>query len=685
MQSESESNLNPQQELHRYQALLDVTDLMVRHYTLPELFHELAQRLQRVAEFQLLHFSLHDPHENVMRRHLWEGEAPTIPDVVPVEESASGYVWQQQTPLLVPDLSQDQRFPKVFGPLRDEGFRTYYVFPLTTGQKRIGTLGVGSRAAHAYSEQDLRLLLRVAELVAVAVETASTREELLDERRRLQALVDVNRELVSSLEMHQLLPLISQCVTRVVPHDFAGVTMYEDDRKELKAFVLSPSEKRSIVEMGRPVKMDETLSAQAFLEQRPQLLTRRDLSASSAPIAMRMLDAGIRTVLCMPMVTSKGTVGTLNVGSKKDRAFSLQDTSLLNQIAAQLAIALENARAYREIQALKERLSEEKLYLEGEIRSELNFEEIIGDSVELKRVLAQARTVAPSVSTALILGETGTGKELIARAIHRMSKRKDANFIKVNCAAIPTGLLESELFGHEKGAFTGAVSQKIGRMELADHGTLFLDEIGDIPLELQPKLLRVLQDQEFERLGGIRTIRVNIRLLAATNRDLSKDVASGKFRSDLFYRLNVFPIRMPPLRDRRSDISLLVKYFVHKIARRMDKNIETIPNATMEALIAWDWPGNVRELENFIERSVILTEGAVLRSPLAELRPAPADAGAETATLEAAEREYILRVLRESGGLISGPRGAASKLGLKRTTLQSKMRKLSIQRKDYSS
>ena len=312
----------------------------------------------------------------------------------------------------------------------------------------------------------MQLLIRVAELVAIAVEAALTRDALLEERRRLQALVDVNRELVSSLEMQRLLPLISECVTRVVPHDSAGVTIYEDDRSAMKAFVLSPTDKRP-VDMGRAVALDETLSAQAFLEQRPQLLTRNDLSALKAPIATRMLDAGIQTVLCMPMVTAKGAVGTLNVGSKRDRAFSSQDAELLNQIAAQLAIALENARAYREIQALKERLSEEKLYLEGEILSELHFEEIIGDSPELKRVLTQAKTVAPSGSTALILGETGTGKELIARAIHRMSKRKDASFIKVNCAAIPTGLLESELFGHEKGAFTGAISQKIGRIELA--------------------------------------------------------------------------------------------------------------------------------------------------------------------------------------------------------------------------
>ena len=320
--------------------------------------------------------------------------------------------------------------------------------------------------------------------------------------------------------------------------------------------------------------------------------------------------------------------------------------------------------------------------MEDEIRSELNFEEIVGESAELKHVLAQARTVAPSDSTVLILGETGTGKELIARAIHRMSKRRDASFIKVNCAAIPTGLLESELFGHEKGAFTGAVSKKIGRMELADKGTLFLDEVGDIPLELQPKLLRVLQDHEFERLGSNRTVRVDLRLVAATNRNLSKRITEGEFRSDLFYRLNVFPIHIPPLRVRRNDIPLLVRHFVKKIAWRMDKQIDTIPSQTMGALVNWHWPGNIRELENLIERSVILSEGPVLRSPLTELQ---VELPSDDATLERAEREHIIRVLRECGGRVAGANGAAVKLGLKRTTLQSKMGKLKIERKDYES
>jgi formate hydrogenlyase transcriptional activator len=352
-------------------------------------------------------------------------------------------------------------------------------------------------------------------------------------------------------------------------------------------------------------------------------------------------------------------------------------------------VALENHRAAAEIEALKQRLAGEKKYLEGEIHSEGIFEEIIGDSPALKQVLNQAATVAPSDATVLILGETGTGKELIARAIHRLSGRKHAPFIKLNCAAIPTGLLESELFGHERGAFTGAISQKVGRMELADGGTLFLDEVGEIPLELQPKLLRVLQDHEFERLGSNHTIKVNLRLIAATNRDLAKGMAQHEFRADLFYRLSVFPIRVPPLRERQEDIPLLVRYFVHKFAARMERHIETIPKETMKMLAAWPWPGNIRELENLMERSVILSDGNALRVPLTEMRtegwlPISGPDPSEDQSLDSAEREHILRVLRETGGILSGPDGAARRLGLKRTTLQSKMQRLKITRAEYS-
>jgi formate hydrogenlyase transcriptional activator len=381
----------------------------------------------------------------------------------------------------------------------------------------------------------------------------------------------------------------------------------------------------------------------------------------------------------------KGPLGVLVLGSTRPHAFRSEDAELIHQVATQLAVAIECHRTAAEIEQLKQRLGEERSYLEGESRAAGQFPEIVGDGDALKKILDQVATVATSEATVLILGETGTGKELVAHAIHRMSRHKDGPFIKVNCAAIPTGLLESELFGHEKGAFTGAVSRKIGRMELADGGTLFLDEVGEIPPELQPKLLRVLQDQEFERLGSTHTVKVKVRVVAATNRNLAESIAHGEFRSDLFYRLNVFPVRVPSLRERREDSPLLIRHFVHKFARRMDRYVETIPRETMKALIQWDWPGNVRELENLMERSVILSEGNALRVPLAELQSKSRLPGeGNDRTLDTAERQHIVRVLRETRGVLSGPEGAARRLGLKRTTLQSKMRRLGITRRDFN-
>jgi transcriptional regulator with GAF, ATPase, and Fis domain len=356
---------------------------------------------------------------------------------------------------------------------------------------------------------------------------------------------------------------------------------------------------------------------------------------------------------------------------------------VLAQIANQIAAALNNALTFRQIAELNQKLAQEKQYLEEELTTEYRFEEIIGESMTLKKVLKQVETVARTDATVLILGETGTGKELIARAIHQLSSRKSRSLVKLNCAAIPAGLLESELFGHEKGAFTGAISQKIGRLELANQGTLFLDEIGDLSLELQPKILRALQEREIERLGGERAIPVDVRLIAATNQDLEKMVAGRQFRSDLYYRLRVFPITIPPLRDRREDIPLLVRYFVDKHARRMNRRITTIPPNVMEALSRGDWPGNVRELENFLERAVILSNGPVLRVPLSELRVSEETSVEDDASLEAAERGHVLRVLREAKGMIGGPHGAATRLGLKRTTLNSKLKKLGIKREDY--
>jgi formate hydrogenlyase transcriptional activator len=664
-----------------YEALLEMADVAVCHDSLSGLFAALGKRLHLVTAFELASCALYDPEKKVMRLHIWEGSGTAdVPVEVPVETSPSGWVWQNQQPMVVPDLQLDANFSRVFDLFRERGLRSYCVVPLTTAESRLGALGLGSSRVNAYQEDDLRLLGRVAELVALAVENSFTRQALHDERGRLQTLLEINRVLMSTLDLEELCLSIVDSLRRVIRLDHASLALVDSEAGGLRVYARNTAVKG--IEAGSLIPASGSVAARALKDGKVVFFDRSDALAERSQALSELFALGVQSGCCVPLITTKGAIGTLNLASTERTAFAAANVDLLNQVASQVAVALDNARAYQQIAELTDKLSKEKLYLEGEILSELNFEEIIGESPALKRVLAQAKIVAPSGATALILGETGTGKELAARAIHRMSSRKDANFIKLNCAAIPTGLLESELFGHEKGAFTGAISQKIGRLELADKGTLFLDEVGDIPLELQPKLLRVLQDQEFERLGSTRTVRVDIRLIAATNRDLAKSVADKEFRSDLFYRLNVFPIRMPPLRERKTDIPLLVRYFVQKFARRMNKQIETIPTETMNALVSWEWPGNVRELENFIERSVILSSGPLLTVPLAELRPMYEQAPTAS-TLESLEREHIIRTLRETRGVISGVKGAAARLGLKRTTLQSRIQKMGISRADF--
>ena len=417
------------------------------------------------------------------------------------------------------------------------------------------------------------------------------------------------------------------------------------------------------------------------------ILNRMDRWPFTPESVKHLTALGMQSGMWVPLIHRERTLGTMTVASRKESAFMQHDAEMLGQVAGQVAMAVNNALAFKQIAELRDRLTQEKQYLEEEINLEHRFEDIVGESTGLRNVLRQIETVAPTDATVLIQGETGTGKELLARAIHRLSPRSDRTFIKLNCAAIPAGLIESELFGHEKGAFTGAIARKIGRLELAHEGTLFLDEIGEMPLDLQPKLLRALQEHEIERLGGTRPIPVNVRLIAATNRDLAKMVAEKQFRSDLYYRLKVFPVFSPPLRERAADIPTLVRHFVEGHSRRMGKTIETIPPEAMAALVAWKWPGNIRELENFLERAVILSKGPALHVPLAELELMEEEeedaAVAANPTLQAAERDHILRALREAKGMIGGPNGAAERLGLKRTTLNSKMKKLGIERSDY--
>ena len=675
----------------RYQALLEVAQAISVHRDLHALFRDLAQRLPRVVHVNFIVLTLHDSERDTIRVHTIQANVPA--DLIgghegPVEESPAGLVWQTQQPILVPDLAEEHRWPKVTGLMREDGTNSFCFVPLTTAVRRLGAIGFLSVQKQAYGETDLEFLQQVAKQVAVAVDnvlhfssTEAAQQSLARERDRLSLVLEINNAIVSHLELPELLRAISACLRRVIPHDFAWFCLYDPATHQLRAHAMDFPSNQDFVEAGDPIPLEGTPDGLAFSSQKMVHVRSLSLTEFPADIMKRAAAAGLKSGCAVPLISHGRALGTLSVVSMQEDAFTDDDAKLFSWIGNQVSLAVANSIAYQEISSLRDKLAKEKLYLEEEIQTAYNFEEIVGDSRALKLVLKEVQTVAATDSTVLILGETGSGKELVARALHNLSNRRERTFVKLNCAAIPTGLLESELFGHEKGAFTGAIATKIGRFELADRGTLFLDEVGEIPLELQVKLLRVLQEQEFERLGSTRTIRVNVRILSATNRDLGHMVEEQKFRSDLYYRLKVFPITVPPLRERQEDIPLLVRHFAQKFAQRMKKRIETIPSEAMKALRAYDWRGNVRELENFIERAVILTQGPDLFVSLAELkRPPSHTTNSGTTTLEQAEREHILKALRESEWIIGGPVGAAAKLGMKRTTLQSKMQKLGISR-----
>jgi formate hydrogenlyase transcriptional activator len=674
----------------RHQALLEVAEAIAQHRDLRELFHDLAARLHRVVEFDYLSLILHDAARNVMRLHILEAEEPRKihPGAeFPVGETSSGLVWETQQPFVLNDTEEETRFPSLLQILRENGVKSTCSVPLTTAQRRLGVLSFGRRTPHQYAKGEVEFLQQVARQVAVAVDNALNFEraqayqrQLAQERDRLRMLLEVNNAVVSKLDLRDLLNAISASMRRVIHHEYTSLALYEEDKNEMRVLALDFPEGKGLIREEMLVPLKGSITGAAFRSRQPLLLDRAAMEGFDSPTSRLLRDEGVRSVVCMPLLTHDRTLGTLSLASLRDAAFDQGDVDLLVQVAGQVAIAVENALAFHEIDELKNKLAQEKLYLEDEIRSEMNFDEIVGESPSLRSVLKQVETVAPTDSTVLIQGETGTGKELIARAIHNLSPRREHTFVKLNCAAIPSGLLESELFGHERGAFTGAIAQRIGRFELANGGTIFLDEVGDIPLELQPKLLRVLQEQDFERLGGTRTISVDVRLVAATNRDLAEMVAARTFRNDLYYRLHVFPLVMPPLRERQEDIPALVRYFVQKYARRMNREVETIPTETLDTLVHYAWPGNIRELENLIERAVIVSPGPILRVPLSEMKLSSEPHGSDNLTLTAAEREHILKALDATNWVLAGPRGAAARLGMKRTTLQSKMRKLGVVR-----
>ena len=542
-------------------------------------------------------------------------------------------------------------------------------------------------------------------LTRVCAQEMTADAELRNQNERLELLLNLTTRITSSLDLREVLRAIVANIREVIHADAVTVVLPDATSEKFKVLALDFPHGKGVVK--EELLVTPSAAVKKALDTLKPVVVDPGECDEFAPEASAIVAAeGIKAYCNIPLVNHGRALGILSILRTTEAPFSLQDVDFLRRASGQIAIAVENAMAYRQISELKDKLAQEKLYLEEEIRSDFNFENIVGNSPALEHVLELVETVAPSDSTVLLLGETGTGKELLARAIHDRSRRKDRTFVKLNCAAIPTGLLESELFGHEKGAFTGAISHKTGRMELADQGTLFLDEVGDIPIEIQPKLLRALQEREFERLGSTHTRRVNIRLVAATNRDLEKMIAAREFRSDLYYRLRVFPIRIPPLRERKEDIPQLVSYFVQKFAKQMQKKIATISPAVMRGLAAWDWPGNIRELENFIERAVILTRGKSLEAPLRELertntvefphgnrhegeqvageRTISPSAKTSADEYERKQRDEIITVLTACKGRVGGADGAAARLGMNRTTLLSRMKKFGIYAKQYA-
>ena len=519
--------------------------------------------------------------------------------------------------------------------------------------------------------------------------TKITRDITEQKRVREAFLLEVTNALLSNLDITKLLTAIGACVRQIKEFDYASVAVYEPETRMLRIHSIGAAAGVPPIPEAVLLPVAGTPHGSVYTSGKPLLLKGSAGERFSFEMPSHLVGASIRSGCWIPLTGREGPLGTLNVFSRQAGAFTEEDVTALAQLGSQVSVALDNALAFRQIAELNARLAKEKAYLEDELRTENDFNDIIGSSKALKRVLKQVETVAPTDSTVLILGETGTGKERLARAVHDLSPRRGRAFVKVNCASVPAGLLESELFGHEKGAFTGAIAQRIGRFELAHQGTLFLDEVGEIPLELQSKLLRVLQEKQFERLGNSRTMTSDVRIVAATNRDLNKLIASGQFRSDLFYRLSVFPVTVPPLRERAEDIPMLVHFFLARFAKRMGRNVDVVPPETMQALCRYAWPGNVRELEHVVERGVILSRGPELRIPLIDFETAritdAQDGPAKSSDkLEEIEREHILSVLRETRGKIGGPGGAAERLGMNRTTLNSRLQRLRISKKDIA-
>jgi len=683
-----------QSSLFSSESVLKLQRLIFAGSPLPEVLTNIAQLVEAQAEGMSCTIWLPDEDG----KELYCAAAPSLPGfsaevgtmaVGPNGGSCGTAVYRKES-VYATDILTDPVWEKYRDRMLPFGIRSVWSRPLFTSEgKALGTFSINYRESRSPGASDLQLIESASHITGIAIERHMNEEALRRERDRLRLLLEITNSMTSKLDLRRLVDVLSTNLLRVTRSDFCGLLLPDEDSEQLRITILYNPESRGAICDGARIPVRGAPCGKAFRTGKTQYFrnleeVRDDPESYGSDVGRRFIERTIAEGLIsgcdLPLIGRSGVVGVLAAIKRSESAFSEDEIHFLEQVASQVAIAVENALDYE--RAIKDRDAETKQrrYLEEEIRSE--FTEIVGESPVLKTALSLVSVVAPTDSSVLILGETGTGKELIARATHKLSSRSEKAFVKLNCAAIPLGLLESELFGHEKGAFTGAIAQKAGRFELADKGTLFLDEVGDIPLELQAKLLRVLQEQEFERLGSNRTHKVDVRLIAATHRDLAAMVKQGTFREDLYYRLKVFPIQVPALRQRTEDIPKLVWHFTAVYGRRMDKKIDQIPTETMDALVRYRWPGNVRELQNFVERAVILSPHAILRAPTSELEPfhTPKEGTVLINGLAEVERDHILRALEASDWVIGGRNGAAERLGMKRTSLVYRMKKLRISR-----
>jgi formate hydrogenlyase transcriptional activator len=695
----------PQSDSHRYEAVLRISEAIAACREPEDLATTLASEIGKFLHFDHLYFVVVKENSEEIEYLVW-GKGPLpVPDL-PIEELPWWEAVRSRDPQHTADWDTEERYPRFKEWAKKIGLGSGLRVPLTTPHRRLGVFGINRDTVNPFNEEEISFLELIGRVVAFALDDGLNLRRAQHQNDQLQLLLDLTNRITSNLRPRDLLRAIAANIREVMRADAVTVVLPDSASEKFRVLAMDFPHGKGVVKEELLITPSAAV-VKALESLKPVVINTWEPNELSSDASDLVAAEGIKTFCNIPLVNRGRALGILSILRTTETPFSPGDVDFLSRASGQIAIAIENALAYHEISQLKDKLAQEKLYLEEEIRSEMNFENIIGNSPALKHLLELVETVATSDSTVLLLGETGTGKELIARAIHDRSRRKDRTFVKLNCAAIPTGLLESELFGHEKGAFTGAIAQKVGRMELADQGTLFLDEVGDIPIEIQPKLLRALQEREFERLGSTHTRRANIRLVSATNRDLEQMIAAREFRSDLYYRLHVFPIRIPPLRERKEDIPQLVSYFVQKFAKQMQKKIEAISPAVMKGLTAWDWPGNIRELENFIERAVIVTRGKSLEAPVGELRKtntvafphaeqpnveqvaeARTDSQSDQTSVadeyERRQRDEIVRALTACKGRVGGADGAAVRLGMNRTTFLSRMKKFGIYAKQYA-